>query len=280
MQAPPGWDGVQQQQVAADDPRDTAAAPPRRRCDSRAAARDRRTCPRCSRCAPARDRRGGGPGRRAGGCSPRHQRAPPVAFWNARAADAGRRARDPAAARGRGPAPDQWTLRVLRGRGLGHVRKSGEGESRRGGATIRASRVDRRPDLSRDKGIVPWDWLTDESRTSTIGSTPRASTTSCWARSTAPPSSVGTEPPPLVLMETARSWRASGDVSLYRCPMAATNGQVGGFLHTKDRAARDRQRSPRPLRRRRRPQGIRSRRTRAAFWNVPPAARSTGAGSR
>jgi hypothetical protein len=44
----------------------------------------------------------------------------------------------------------------------------------------------------------------------------------------------GDEPPPLVLMES----RSLGGVlraraSLYCCPMAATNGQVGGFLRTK-----------------------------------------------
>ena len=44
----------------------------------------------------------------------------------------------------------------------------------------------------------------------------------------------GDEPPPLVLMESrSLGGVLRADVSLYCCPMAPTNGQVGGFLRTK-----------------------------------------------
>jgi hypothetical protein len=87
----------------------------------------------------------------------------------------------------------------------------------------------------RDKGLVPWAWIVDETRRKTeylytktvaefvVGSLDRARI-DCWDG----------EPPPLILCES----RTFGGVmertvaGEYLCPVAATNGQVGGFLHT------------------------------------------------
>jgi hypothetical protein len=87
----------------------------------------------------------------------------------------------------------------------------------------------------RDAGLVPWDWLVDETRTLTAY--PYAVTVAkylldtvdyaridCWAG----------ERPPLIICES----RTFGGVlartvaEQYLTPVTATNGQAGGFLHT------------------------------------------------
>ena len=74
-----------------------------------------------------------------------------------------------------------------------------------------------------------------DAHASTIGSTRRPSidyVLGALDRATINP--WGDEPPPLVLMESrSLGGVLRADVSLYCCPMAATNGQVGGFLRTK-----------------------------------------------
>lgn len=87
----------------------------------------------------------------------------------------------------------------------------------------------------RDVGLVPWEWIVDETRSlakwrydESVGAYLRAAVEGaridCW----------GGEPPPLILCES----RTFGGVLQrtvapeYLCPVAATNGQVGGFLHT------------------------------------------------
>ena len=86
----------------------------------------------------------------------------------------------------------------------------------------------------RDQGIVPWHWIVDETRVVTVWR--YADTVAeylrdvvddarldCWAG----------HRPPLLLCES----RTFGGVlkrtlaPAYLCPVAATNGQVGGFLH-------------------------------------------------
>lgn len=87
----------------------------------------------------------------------------------------------------------------------------------------------------RDVGLVPWEWIVDETRTVTAytyapsvaeylsGAVERA-TLDRWAG----------DPPPLILTES----RTFGGVltrtvaAEYLVPVAATNGQVGGFLRT------------------------------------------------
>lgn len=87
----------------------------------------------------------------------------------------------------------------------------------------------------RDEGVVPWSWIVDETRSlaawtyaDTVAGYLVAQVDSarinCWNGG----------PPPLILCES----RTFGGVlrrtlaPTYLCPVAATNGQVGGFLHT------------------------------------------------
>jgi hypothetical protein len=86
----------------------------------------------------------------------------------------------------------------------------------------------------RETGTVPWAWIVDETRAldawayaPTVGAyvaaEVRGARIDCWAG----------QAPPLILTESRslagvlRSLAAE-----YLCPIAATNGQVGGFLHT------------------------------------------------
>src|SRR4029453_18457940 len=82
---------------------------------------------------------------------------------------------------------------------------------------------------------VPWDWIVDETRSLTaylyaetvgeyLADAVHEAPTNCW----------GNPPPPLIICES----RTFGGVLArtiapeYLCPVTATNGQVGGFLHT------------------------------------------------
>jgi hypothetical protein len=87
----------------------------------------------------------------------------------------------------------------------------------------------------RNEGLVPWAWIVDETRTLTayryadtvseyVVDSLDAARIDCWDG----------EPPPLIVCES----RTFGGVlartlaAEYLCPVTATNGQVGGFLHT------------------------------------------------
>ena len=83
-------------------------------------------------------------------------------------------------------------------------------------------------------GLIPWDWIVDETRdldqwaySNSIREYALAAVEQgridCWAG----------EPPPMIITES-RSLKGvlRGIASGYLCPIAATNGQVGGFLHT------------------------------------------------
>jgi hypothetical protein len=87
----------------------------------------------------------------------------------------------------------------------------------------------------RDQGIVPWEWIVDETRSLTeywyaatvadyLAEAVEDARIDCW----------GGTPPPLIVCES----RTFGGVlartlaAEYLCPVTATNGQVGGFLHT------------------------------------------------
>jgi hypothetical protein len=86
----------------------------------------------------------------------------------------------------------------------------------------------------RNVGLVPWDWIVDETRhldewqyaesvaEYVIEAVDRARI-DCWDG----------EPPPMILTESRSLAGVLRDVaSEYLCPIAATNGQVGGFLRT------------------------------------------------
>jgi hypothetical protein len=87
----------------------------------------------------------------------------------------------------------------------------------------------------RDAGLVPWSWIVDETRSLTahryaetiadyLLDSIDAARINCW----------GDEPPPLIIYES----RTFGGVLQrtiapdYLCPVTATGGQVGGYLHT------------------------------------------------
>jgi hypothetical protein len=87
----------------------------------------------------------------------------------------------------------------------------------------------------RDVGLVPWEWIVDETRHLTewrYGATVAdylsdeldSARIDCWTG----------EPPPLLLCEsrTFAGVLERGLASTYLCPVTATNGQAGGFLHT------------------------------------------------
>jgi hypothetical protein len=87
----------------------------------------------------------------------------------------------------------------------------------------------------RDVGLAPWGWIVDETRSlieweyaDTVADYLRAQVDQaridCW----------NGEPPPLLLCEsrTFGGVLRRGLAGEYLCPVAATNGQVGGFLHT------------------------------------------------
>jgi hypothetical protein len=86
----------------------------------------------------------------------------------------------------------------------------------------------------RDAGLVPWDWIVDETRTllqwkydATVAGYARAAVErarlDCWAG----------RPPPLILTESRSLAGVLRNLAgEYLCPVAATNGQAGGFLVT------------------------------------------------
>lgn len=111
----------------------------------------------------------------------------------------------------------------------GHVRKSVQGESRRGSVDDpREQEVTDALIWLRDKGVIPWSWVADETRD-----------VSDFADKTYSEiiAAVNIDPwqgrPPLILAESrSLGGVLSGIAYEYRCGIAPTNGQVGGFLHT------------------------------------------------
>ena len=131
------------------------------------------------------------------------------------------------------PTNGRFVFYELEQRGI--VRKSRQGESRRdrGVDLPREQAVTDALMWLRDRGVVPWEWLTDETRalhgydrSTTVAEDLRAAVDvteiTPWAGE-----------PPLILAESrslAGVLRAIGEE--FRCRIAATNGQAGGFLHT------------------------------------------------
>lgn len=86
----------------------------------------------------------------------------------------------------------------------------------------------------RDVGVVPWDWITDETRTlhswqyantiaESLDDAIAGARLDCWDG----------EPPPMILTESRSLAGVLNTLAWqYLVPIAATNGQVGGFLHT------------------------------------------------
>jgi hypothetical protein len=111
----------------------------------------------------------------------------------------------------------------------GQVRKSKKGESRRGTAVDPREQelIDALAAL-RDRGIVPWEWIADETRElhrysgETYSEILAAVKIDPWQGR-----------PPLILVESRSLGGVLSRIAYqYRCDLAPTNGQVGGFLHT------------------------------------------------
>ena len=86
----------------------------------------------------------------------------------------------------------------------------------------------------REAALVPWAWIVDETRT--VSSWRYAASVYQYVEETLPLARIDLwdgEPPPLILCESRSLAGVLRDIaSDYLCPIAATNGQVGGFLHT------------------------------------------------
>jgi hypothetical protein len=85
----------------------------------------------------------------------------------------------------------------------------------------------------REAGIIPWDWLVDETRTLTEWNC--ATTVAEYLRQRLAEARLNPwgGPPPLILTESlSLKGVLDGTAYEYTCPIAATRGQVGGFLRT------------------------------------------------
>jgi hypothetical protein len=119
--------------------------------------------------------------------------------------------------------------------GQGHVHKSRKGQSRRGHAgDFREQDVTDALTRLRDSGVVPWEWIEDETRA--LHEWEHAPSIAEYVQRAVDYARINPWPgePPLLLVES----RSLGGVlramtAEYLVGIAATNGQVGGFLHTK-----------------------------------------------
>jgi hypothetical protein len=84
----------------------------------------------------------------------------------------------------------------------------------------------------RNEGLVAWDWIVDETRS--LSEWEYAETVAEYVAGSVDHARWGDDEPPLLICES----RTFGGVlartlaAEYLCPVTATNGQVGGFLHT------------------------------------------------
>jgi len=118
---------------------------------------------------------------------------------------------------------------------VGIVRKSKPGEKRRlPGFPAGEQDLGDALFYLRDKGIVPWAWITDETRS--LSEWPHAPSVAAYLRDRLAEATLnpwGEELPPLILVESRSLSGVLRRIAYdYCCPIAATNGQVGGFLRT------------------------------------------------
>jgi len=131
------------------------------------------------------------------------------------------------------PTNGRFLFYELEQRGL--VRKSRRGESRRerGDELPREQAVIDALMWVRDRGVIPWEWISDETRV--LHGFDRYATVAEHLRVVVDHAEINpwAGEPPLILTESrslAGVLRTISDE--YRCRVAATNGQVGGFLRT------------------------------------------------
>jgi hypothetical protein len=131
------------------------------------------------------------------------------------------------------PTNGRFIFYELEQRGI--VRKDRKGDPKRGAVDDpRQTNVTEALMQLRKGGIVPWSWIVDETRTLTDWNhAPTVTDFISEANERARLNPWEPDAPPLLLVEA----RATGGVlqtlaSQYVCPIAATNGQAGGFLYT------------------------------------------------
>jgi hypothetical protein len=85
-----------------------------------------------------------------------------------------------------------------------------------------------------DSHAIPWGWIVDETRT--LEGWRYAESVQSYVEEVLPVARIdlwGGDPPPLILCESRSLAGVLRDIARdYLCPIAATNGQAGGFLHT------------------------------------------------
>ncbi len=85
-----------------------------------------------------------------------------------------------------------------------------------------------------DSDAIPWGWIVDETRR--LEEWRYAESVRSYVEEVLPVARIdlwGGESPPLILCESRSLAGVLRDIAQhYLCPIAATNGQVGGFLHT------------------------------------------------
>lgn len=86
----------------------------------------------------------------------------------------------------------------------------------------------------RENGLIPWHWIVDETRT--LNNWRYAASVYQYVEDTIPIARNDLwegEPPPVILCESRSLAGVLRDMAgRYLCPIAATNGQAGGFLRT------------------------------------------------
>jgi hypothetical protein len=130
------------------------------------------------------------------------------------------------------PTSARFVFYELEGRGL--VRKSSRGESRRGSANSpREMEVSEALMWLRKQGIVPWEWIVDETRQ--LHEWRYAETVAEFVHDAVERARINPwdGDPPLLLVESrSLGGVLRGMTAEYLVGIAATNGQVGGFLYT------------------------------------------------
>jgi hypothetical protein len=85
----------------------------------------------------------------------------------------------------------------------------------------------------RESGQVPWEWIADETRT--LDALPVAATIAGWMRDVLGQARIdpwGGQPPMILCESRSLAGVLRLVAYLYAVPIASTNGQCGGFLHT------------------------------------------------
>jgi hypothetical protein len=135
-------------------------------------------------------------------------------------------------ANGEIPTSGRFVFYELEGRGI--VRKSQRGESRRGCADDpREQEITDALGYLRDRDLIPWPWIVDETRQLyEWNHAPFVADYVTDAVDRARINPWGGEPPLLLVESRSLAGVLRPMASDYLVPIAATNGQARGFLHT------------------------------------------------